>query len=352
MALLPFQPKRVRFSDVLLAIRDRIVDTAAVQANKIGIVARDEPIKSNAEKLVFLRPRRYTIGREEVDSAGRLATVMIRQLDVIINSRAALDKPNSDQVWLTDAGGRGYFDLEEDVLNSLQEFFPVDSDGNNLTIYPIRIFAGSQPDIEKEPGWGAANATFEVAYMPPVSLVDILPHAIADGTAGTALTQSFTTAGAEGMTVVTAPLWSLGTAGTLPPGVSQNTGTGRLTGTPTLAGYFSFVAVVTDTATKLSGWHRYNLRIAIGIAPTTMPGGTHNVAYATQTLTPTGHTGTCVWSVAPGYSLPAGLVLTKISATEATVSGTPTTAGTFVFKIRVEDARKNFGERQYSVVIA
>lgn len=352
MALLPFQPKRTRFSDVLLAIRDQIVNMAAVQANKVEIVSRDSPVKTKAEKLVFLRPRRYTVGREEVDSAGRLVTAKIRQLDVIINSRAALDKPDSDQTWLTDTGGRGYFDFEEDVIDALQDFFPVDSDGNNLTMYPIRILAGSQPDIEDEPGWGAASATFEVAYMPPVSLVDILPHAIADGIAGTALTQSFTTAGAEGMTVVTAPLWSLATAGTLPPGVTQNTGTGRISGTPTLAGYFSFVAVVTDTATKLSGWHRYNLRIAIGIAPTTMPGGTRTVAYDTQTLTPTGHTGACVWSVSPGYSLPTGLVLTKISATEATVSGTPTAAGTFVFKIKVEDARKNFGERQYSVVIA
>ena len=63
------------------------------------------------------------------------------------------------------------------------------------------------------------------------------------------------------------------------------------------------------------------------------PGGEVNVAYTDQ-LTVTGGTSPFTWSVSSG-SLPPGLTL---NASTGLLSGTPTTAGTYTFTVKVTDA--------------
>jgi len=70
----------------------------------------------------------------------------------------------------------------------------------------------------------------------------------------------------------------------------------------------------------------------ITITTTTLPNGTVNTAYS-QTLTSTGGTGTVTWSLDSG-SLPPGLSLNS----SGTISGTPTTAGTYTFMVEAEDS--------------
>ena len=54
------------------------------------------------------------------------------------------------------------------------------------------------------------------------------------------------------------------------------------------------------------------------------------------------------WSVVAG-ALPPGLELPK---GENTISGTPTTAGTFTFTVRVTDDRDAFSEKEFSITIS
>ena len=70
-----------------------------------------------------------------------------------------------------------------------------------------------------------------------------------------------------------------------------------------------------------------------GIWPPILPGGQVGVAYL-QTLTVTGGTSPYTWT--PG-ALPPGLTFTS-SANTATISGTPTTAGTYTFLVTVTDS--------------
>lgn len=70
------------------------------------------------------------------------------------------------------------------------------------------------------------------------------------------------------------------------------------------------------------------------ITSSVMPVGQVSVTYS-QKLQATGGVAPYKWALAAGSSLPAGLSL----ATDGTISGTPTTAGTFNFTVTVTDSQ-------------
>jgi hypothetical protein len=109
-----------------------------------------------------------------------------------------------------------------------------------------------------------------------------------------------------------------------------------ITATSTFDGTKSGTATVTVTDTSATG-------TAPGISTTTLSGGTVGTVYS-QTLTATGTT-PITWSV-DGGSLPGGLTLTG-----DTISGNPTTAGTFSFTVKAENA-KGGDIKAFSIVIA
>ena len=90
------------------------------------------------------------------------------------------------------------------------------------------------------------------------------------------------------------------------------------------------VKVVT-LGTSASTSYTYNTGPALLFAAP--PSGEANVAYSNQ-LTVTGGTSPFTWSVSSG-SLPPGLTL---NASTGLLSGTPTTAGTYTFTVKVTDA--------------
>ena len=99
--------------------------------------------------------------------------------------------------------------------------------------------------------------------------------------------------------------WNI-VAGVLPPGLSLDPASGKISGTPTAQGSFPFTVKVTDfkggTATKA-------LTIAIGqflvITTTSLPGGALTQAYPSTTLAVDNGTPPYTWSIASG-ALPRG----------------------------------------------
>ncbi|NIL97535.1 MAG: peptidase S8, partial [Planctomycetales bacterium] len=160
---------------------------------------------------------------------------------------------------------------------------------------------------------------------------------------GAAYSQTLTASGG------TPPLtWALAPAsGPLPDGLSLDTG-GVISGIPTAAGTFNFTVRVTDT-NGVFGDRALSILInpALVIATTTLPQATVGGGYS-QTLVATGGTLPLSWSLAPASGpLPAGLSL----STDGVISGTPTTAGTFNFTVRVTDINGAFADQPLSILV-
>ena len=151
-------------------------------------------------------------------------------------------------------------------------------------------------------------------------------------------------------TAGTAPYTYTVISGSLPPGVTLGTN-GALSGIPTTAGQYTFSVQANDSAGQ-SGVASFTTTISFGISldlsPATLPGGTSGSPYS-QVVTASGGTAPYSFAVSAG-TLPTGLSL----ATDGTLSGTPTAAGSYSFTIGGSGTGANggFGSRAYTVVIA
>jgi hypothetical protein len=86
---------------------------------------------------------------------------------------------------------------------------------------------------------------------------------------------------------------------------------------------------------------------ALSITTSSLASGTVGTAYS-QTLVASGGTTPYVWSLAAGSGgLPAGLTLNS----NGTISGTPSTAGTFNFTVQVNDSAQGTAQKALSITI-
>src|SRR6185369_12921723 len=85
------------------------------------------------------------------------------------------------------------------------------------------------------------------------------------------------------------------------------------------------------------------------VGTSSLPTGTTNAVYPSQTLTATGGTPGYTWSLASGSGpLPAGLTL----AANGTISGTPTANGTANFTVQVQDSALRTATQALSITIS
>lgn len=137
------------------------------------------------------------------------------------------------------------------------------------------------------------------------------------------------------------------------PGLTINSSTGAVTGTPTTAGTFKPTIQVTDSATPPnSGQTNFTIVVSpsgtIAIAGSLPTTGTVGDAY-TGSLTASGGTAPYMWVVT---GLPAGITPSGASTATVTASGTPTTAGTSAVSATVTDANTHTATFTTSVVIS
>jgi hypothetical protein len=146
--------------------------------------------------------------------------------------------------------------------------------------------------------------------------------------------------------------------GTLPPGITPNpANSNMLSGTPTTAGTYNFTAQVTDSAGN-TGSLAFCLKVLIFVSDAsplggspyvtpTLPNATAGTPYS-NTLYETGAaTGTLTWNYTG--TLPPGI--TPNPANSNTLSGTPTTAGTYMFTAQVTDSAGNTGSLLFTLQV-
>ena len=132
--------------------------------------------------------------------------------------------------------------------------------------------------------------------------------------------------------------WSV--AGSLPAGLSLNTSTGVIAGTPTATGTSNFTVTVTDSTTPTAQTQSQSLSITINgasggtlsITTTSLPSGVVGTNYL-GTVGVSGGVQPYTWSITG--TLPAGL---SLDTSTGVISGMPTTTATSSFTVTVTDS--------------
>jgi hypothetical protein len=126
--------------------------------------------------------------------------------------------------------------------------------------------------------------------------------------------------------------------------------TGLVNGIPTTAGTYTFTVQVKDT-TKATDTETFTIEVLPpeppSITTVALSDGAVGEFYCCGNLFAIGGVQPYTWSVVSGI-LPPGLELPR---GENTISGTPTTAGTFTFTVRVTDDLDAFSEQTFSITI-
>jgi hypothetical protein len=146
----------------------------------------------------------------------------------------------------------------------------------------------------------------------------------------------------------TPPYTFSATSGSLPAGLTLNSSTGEIRGTPSSSGSFSLTVQVTDSA-SVTATKAFTLTVAGALAfttPPTLPSGAVGVAYS-QALVASGGTPPYTFSITAG-ALPNGLGLSAVSNL---ITGTPVSSGIFTFTIRVKDSNSVTFSQAFSLTI-
>lgn len=179
--------------------------------------------------------------------------------------------------------------------------------------------------------------SLQLLSNPPVISTTSLPQA----TVGAAYSRMIEATGDNGPLV-----WSRA-SGNLPDGFTLNPSTGQLSGTPTLAGTYTFAIQVANafgqiTSQSFSMIVNAPTSIIRNNLPDVRIGHNYN-----QTVTATGGALPLTWGVSAG-SLPSGL---SLNTATGVIAGKPTTLGNYGFTVRVLDANNVSATKSFNIQV-
>ncbi len=179
-----------------------------------------------------------------------------------------------------------------------------------------------------------------ITINPPLS---VTTTSLANGVVATPYNQTLQSSG--GVSPIT---WSV-TVGALPGGLTLNTTTGAITGSPNAQGTVNFTVQAADSSSpQQTATKALSISTTLGplaVTPATLPQGAISEAYPSTSLAATGGLPAYAWSITAG-ALPGGLTL---NGSTGAITGTPTASGTFTFTAQVKDSLNNTATGNFSI---
>jgi hypothetical protein len=180
---------------------------------------------------------------------------------------------------------------------------------------------------------------------------EIVPETLVNGNVGTQGTWFITVTGYSSSQKL--PSFKV-VDGELPDGTKLfdfASSTGLIFGTPKTEGTFTFTIQVKDE-TRATDTETFSITIEppppLVVTTEILSNGTVGEFYCCGNLFASGGIQPYTWAVVSG-ELPPGLELPR---RENTISGTPTTAGTFTFTVQVTDERGTTAEKVFTITIS
>lgn len=180
------------------------------------------------------------------------------------------------------------------------------------------------------------SRTFTLVVSTPLSVAS---QSLPDAVVGSPYSQSLlATGGAPPYT------WSV-SGGSLPAGLILNAN-GQITGTPVVVGVFSFSVQVRDAGGRIAtGFYTLTVQPRLEITTnTTMPAGRVGTPYGQQ-FEASGGDPPYEWSTTD--PMPPGLSFSRFG----TISGRPTTTGTYSFTVTVTDSRGLMDSKRFTLTV-
>jgi len=188
------------------------------------------------------------------------------------------------------------------------------------------------------------------AAQTPPPTCQIVPETLADGNVGTQGAWFISVTGCSSSQKL--PSFKV-VDGRLPTGTKLSTfasSTGLIFGTPTTEGTFTFTIQVKDE-TRATDTETFSITVQppppLVVTTEALSDGSVGEFYCCGNLFASGGVPGYTWSVVSG-ELPPGLELPR---RDNTISGTPTTAGTFTFTVQVTDERGTTAEQTFTITI-
>ena len=171
-------PQGARFSDILLWVRQELVDKTGIDESRVNILAERNPKpRQFAETNLRIRP----LGRDVTPDpgGGRNADYKVRRFAVDVCTRLAVDYAGSDLEAIVKADvtvneGLGQLGVEDLVLDAIDFRFATKTDPDNpnadptrLTIQPVVEVTGVTDPEKPKPadGFTLSSLYFEAKYV-------------------------------------------------------------------------------------------------------------------------------------------------------------------------------------------